>query len=116
MVHYGPISRVGHVFEEFVGSKLHRKRYWARSLRGWRFFDAAEPNAAHRALAQLGFRVVTQNVDGLHQRGGSTEVTELHGRNDEVQCLSCGALRRRASYQEELEQVRTGLARPGLAR
>ena len=61
--------------QEFVSSAVNRKRYWARSLRGWRFFDQAQPNVAHRALGKLeqqGYvrTVVTQNVDGLHQRLG----------------------------------------------
>ena len=64
---------------------------------------------AHRALGALelgGYvkSVITQNVDGLHQKAGS-EVIELHGRNDEIRCLSCLRSRARASYQEELEVV-----------
>ncbi|HWS75721.1 MAG TPA: Sir2 family NAD-dependent protein deacetylase, partial [Quisquiliibacterium sp.] len=57
---------------------------------------AAEPNPAHRAIAALGRRkpgllVVTQNVDGLHQRAGSTDVVELHGSILRVKCLAgCG--------------------------
>src|SRR5512146_169155 len=38
---------------DFLMSEAVRKRYWARSLLGWRHFSAAEPNAAHRALARL---------------------------------------------------------------
>ncbi len=65
---------------------------------------------AHRALASLqatGYvkGVITQNVDGLHQKGGSRNVIELHGRNDEVSCLSCSRSRPRSNYQEELEIV-----------
>lgn len=96
--------------QEFVSSPVNRKRYWARSLRGWRFFDGASPNVAHRALGALELSghvngVITQNVDGLHQKGGSKNVIELHGRNDEVRCLSCLRSRPRSSYQEELEVV-----------
>ena len=48
---------------------------WRRGL-----VRAAEPNAAHRAIAAIpGAVVVTQNVDGLHARAGSTDVVELHG-------------------------------------
>ena len=96
--------------QEFISSAVNRKRYWARSLRGWRFFDGASPNMAHRALGSLeatGYvrGVITQNVDGLHQKGGSRNVIELHGRNDEVSCLSCSRSRSRSNYQEELELV-----------
>jgi NAD-dependent deacetylase len=57
---------------------------------------AAEPNAAHRALARLQQagaieRVVTQNVDGLHQAAGSEGVLELHGSLRVARCRSCGA-------------------------
>lgn len=55
----------------------------------------AEPNDGHRALAELERRgwiraVVTQNVDGLHQRAGSREVVEVHGSLREAECLACG--------------------------
>lgn len=69
---------------EFVGSSAARQRYWARSFIGWQRFSAAAPNAGHRALAHLGTGgligpLVTQNVDGLHQRAGSVDVLALHG-------------------------------------
>jgi NAD-dependent deacetylase len=55
----------------------------------------AEPNPAHIALAELEkmgllSSVITQNVDGLHQRGGSKEVIEFHGSNQWLICLQCG--------------------------
>jgi NAD-dependent deacetylase len=55
----------------------------------------AEPNPAHFALAQMEKRgvlraVVTQNIDGLHQRAGSAQVLELHGSNETASCLDCG--------------------------
>ncbi|MFI4921445.1 MAG: Sir2 family NAD-dependent protein deacetylase, partial [Gammaproteobacteria bacterium] len=93
---------------DFLMSETVRKRYWARSLLGWRHFSRAEPNAAHHALARLeaaGFiaHLITQNVDGLHQKAGSREVTDLHGRLDEVLCLDCGARVSRAAFQQGLE-------------
>jgi NAD-dependent SIR2 family protein deacetylase len=67
----------------------------------------ARPNAAHRALAQLEQhgrvrKLVTQNVDGLHQRAGSLDVIDLHGRIDAVRCLSCGARSTREDVQRQL--------------
>jgi len=55
----------------------------------------AEPNDGHRALAELEEQgwigaVVTQNVDGLHQRAGSREVVEVHGSLREAECVHCG--------------------------
>src|SRR6187549_1248829 len=59
--------------QDFVRSEAARRRYWARSMAGWPLMRRAEPNAAHRALASLQHAgwvasLVTQNVDGLHQR------------------------------------------------
>ena len=81
----------------------------------WRWYDwrrgliaKAAPNAAHRALASLeskipDFWLITQNVDGLHQRSGSRRVLALHGNIFRAVCLGCG------EYSEEekspLEEV-----------
>jgi NAD-dependent deacetylase len=54
-----------------------------------------QPNAAHFALAELekhwegGFLLVTQNVDNLHRRAGSQNLLHMHGRLDQIRCLSC---------------------------
>ena len=58
---------------------------------------AAQPNAAHHALAELerrapAFALVTQNVDGLHQRAGSRNVIELHGNITRVRCSREGTI------------------------
>ena len=58
-------------------------------------YPDAEPNAAHRALAELEragklTAVVTQNIDGLHQRAGSRTVYELHGTVERNYCIRCG--------------------------
>ncbi|MBI0329190.1 NAD-dependent protein deacetylase [Burkholderia plantarii] len=95
-------------YQEFVGSDHARRRYWARSMLGWPVVGRARPNAAHRALARIGAagrvsRLVTQNVDGLHQRAGSADVIELHGGIDGVTCLACGAHHSRAEIQLTLE-------------
>lgn len=52
----------------------------------------AEPNEAHLALARHGVRVITQNIDGLHQKAGSTRVIEMHGNLRRVFCPACGRL------------------------
>ena len=67
----------------------------------------AEPNPAHIALAeleQMGLlnSVITQNVDGLHQRGGSKEVIEFHGSNQWLICLQCGYRQEAASFSFEV--------------
>jgi NAD-dependent SIR2 family protein deacetylase len=92
---------------EFVRSPEARQRYWARSFVGWSRFGAAAPNDGHRAVATLQHvavlgEVITQNVDGLHQRAGSSRVTELHGSLAEVLCLTCGARRDRSELQAQM--------------
>jgi NAD-dependent SIR2 family protein deacetylase len=97
------------LLRDFLSDGHTRRRYWARSLVGWRRLGAARPNDAHRCLArleQLGRleRLVTQNVDGLHQAAGSRNVIDLHGRIDAVHCLRCGERMPRATLQAELER------------
>jgi NAD-dependent SIR2 family protein deacetylase len=90
--------------QHFVGSESARRRYWGRSFAGWPMLRDAAPNPAHRALAALEragivLHTVTQNVDRLHQRAGSTQVIDLHGRIDSVVCLSCDQRLERARMQ-----------------
>jgi NAD-dependent deacetylase len=68
--------------------ELVREWYeWRRGL-----IRAAQPNAAHRAIARLtAALVVTQNVDGLHERAGSRDIIELHGNIFRDKCPRCGA-------------------------
>jgi len=72
----------------------------------------AEPNEAHRALASLEEKgrlhaLITQNIDGLHQRAGSSPkvLVEIHGTLHEVTCMSCGE---RAPMERALARVRAG--------
>jgi len=94
-------------YQEFIGSHAARQRYWARALIGWQQFRDVAPNRAHYALTQLQHtgvvhEIITQNVDGLHQRAGSTAVIDLHGRIDLVECLQCKRTSSRAAMQLEL--------------
>ena len=96
-------------FQLFVAEQLARKRYWARSMIGWRTMAQAQPTTAHRALARLEEAgrirlLVTQNVDGLHNVAGSRQVVDLHGRVDTVRCLTCGLRSPRVALQEELSR------------
>jgi NAD-dependent deacetylase len=70
-------------------------RVWEFYARRLDALGRAEPNDGHRALAELEEQsriraVVTQNVDGLHQRAGSREVVEVHGSLREAECVHCG--------------------------
>jgi len=93
--------------QAFLADPTTRRGYWARSFLGWRYFGAARPNDAHRALARLQQagrveRLVTQNVDRLHQAAGSPAVIDLHGRLDQVCCIGCGRRSAREDLQREL--------------
>ena len=100
------------MFQAFRAQASTYRRYWARAYAGWPRFTAAEPGAAHHAFAaweRAGTlaRLVTQNVDGLHQRAGSRAVIDLHGRLDVVVCLDCGDRTSRAAVQAAMAAANT---------
>jgi NAD-dependent deacetylase len=83
-------------FDEFMRDAAARHEYWRQKSEGHADFANALPNAGHLVAArweQAGFvrGVVTQNIDGLHQRAGSQQVLELHGTAREIACMDCGA-------------------------
>jgi NAD-dependent deacetylase len=70
-------------------------KVWDFYARRFEVLTRAEPNAGHLALAELERRglvtaVVTQNIDGLHERAGSRVVVEVHGSIRTASCLDCG--------------------------
>ena len=84
----------------------HPQRVWQWYASRHRAVDAAEPNPAHHALVRLSahfpsFLLVTQNVDGLHQRAGSRDVVELHGTLRAARCHVC---ERRMEMREALKR------------
>jgi NAD-dependent deacetylase len=94
-----------------------RRRSWQNRLAhpAW----TAEPNPAHKALARLAggsidTQVITQNIDGLHQRAGTPadRVTELHGTMLDVVCTECGD---RTAMADALDRVRAGETDPPCA-
>jgi NAD-dependent protein deacetylase/lipoamidase len=91
-----------------------RRRSWQARLvhPAW----TAEPNAAHQALARLAgspidTQVITQNIDGLHQRAGTPpdQVIELHGTMLDVVCTQCSE---RTAMADALDRVRAGESDP----
>lgn len=98
---------------QFTSDPLFRQRYWARNHVGWRHMDDTQPNAGHRALAELEragvvIGVITQNVDLLHTKAGSANVVNLHGTYAQVACLNCGDTMSRAALAEQLEALNPG--------
>ncbi len=83
-------------YDEFMASEEHRARYWQQKMEDAAAWGAARPNEVHRAIVRLERSgkiemVVTQNVDGLHARAGTSrnKLVEIHGTNLEVECQSC---------------------------
>ncbi|MEN3028818.1 MAG: NAD-dependent deacylase [Aquificaceae bacterium] len=111
--------------EELATPKAFRKNpvtvwewyLWRRSI-----IAKAEPNRGHMGLVELenllgdNFLLITQNVDGLHQKAGSKRMVELHGNIWRVRCLSCGALYEDRRVQSEELPLRCkecgGIVRP----
>ncbi|WP_128801525.1 MULTISPECIES: Sir2 family NAD-dependent protein deacetylase [unclassified Streptomyces] len=101
-------------YEYYMSDPDIRRRSWL--MRRENRTLQAEPNAAHRAVAELErsgvpVRVITQNVDGLHQLAGlpARKVLELHGSARSVVCTGCRA---RGSMEEALARVDAGEADP----
>ena len=96
----GRVAKHPMTFDVFMGSHEARVRYWARSFVGWSRIADAKPNLGHKSLSaaqangRLG-KIITQNVDGLHQSAGALDVIDLHGRLDRVVCTGCKKLMNR---------------------
>jgi NAD-dependent deacetylase len=93
-------------YQKFISSEESREKYWQMSREFFEPLKNAQPNAAHRAVVELEKMgkldcVITQNVDNLHQRAGSSpeKVIELHGTAVSVSCLSC----RKKYSREEIQ-------------
>ena len=85
-------------YDEFLASEAARVEYWDYKLETWEIYQQAQPNAVHHAVVALEradklLAVVTQNVDGLHRRAGTTaqRLVELHGTDLVVECQTCHA-------------------------
>jgi NAD-dependent SIR2 family protein deacetylase len=105
----GSPARTPMTYQEFVSGEAARQRYWARSHVGWSRMGTAEPNAGHRALAAIDpDLLITQNVDGLHERAGSRRLVALHGRVAEVVCLGCRRVTARTALQQRLAALNPG--------
>ncbi len=94
----------GGLWRQFRAEELATPEAFARDPRVvWEWYDwrrgliaQAQPNAGHRALAELErrtvrFTLITQNVDGLHDRAGSRNLLKVHGDIWQVRCVVCGS-------------------------
>ncbi len=83
-------------FRDFIASEDVRRESWRRKFSGVLSMAEAEPNAGHQAISKLVsmnklLAIITQNVDGLHQKSGVPEdlLIELHGNANYASCLDC---------------------------
>jgi NAD-dependent SIR2 family protein deacetylase len=111
----GPHSppRTPMTYQEFIRTPEARQRYWARAHVGWSRMRQAEPNLTHRTLVAMQDAgrltgLITQNVDGLHERAGHRDVIDLHGRIDRVVCLACGQATSRGELHARLADLNPG--------
>jgi NAD-dependent deacetylase len=96
--------------DAFLGSEAARIQYWRYKGETWRLIRSARPNPGHEALTRLARRdrldlLVTQNVDGLHERSGfpPERLIAIHGSDAQVQCLRCGRREPREIAQDQWE-------------
>lgn len=126
-----PVFRgAGGLWRQYRAEQLATPEAFARDAHlVWEWYDwrrsvvaGAEPNPGHRALVELerripDFTLITQNVDGLHDRAGSRRILKLHGDIWVVRCVQCGSEKtdRRVPLPELPPRCDCGgLLRPGV--
>lgn len=94
---------------DYLENRDTRLAAWERRLTDYPRLAAREPNAGHAALVTLERRgillsVITQNIDGLHQKAGNSpeRVIELHGNAHQLRCASCGRFWAASDIQQRL--------------
>ncbi|WP_460784835.1 Sir2 family NAD-dependent protein deacetylase [Microbacterium tumbae] len=103
--------------QRYLSDEAARRRYWIGGHLGWQAFAHARPNAGHVALAEMERAgavtgVITQNVDGLHLRAGSSHVIEVHGTMRRVTCLQCGQVFDRRDIASQIEDLNPWITVP----
>lgn len=103
--------------DRYLADEAARRRYWVGGHLGWRALSGAQPNGGHTAVADMESSgivsgVITQNVDGLHLRAGSSHVVEVHGTMRRVLCLQCGQVFDRRDIAVQLEELNPWIVHP----
>jgi NAD-dependent deacetylase len=103
-------------YQDFMSSEDARVEYWDQKAGDWDSYRDAQPNAVHRAVAALEKAgklacCVTQNIDGLHEKAGTSRdlLVELHGTNGHIECQTC---HRRSPPQPHFDAFRKTRAAP----
>jgi NAD-dependent deacetylase len=99
-------------FNDFMASREAQIEYWDQKLECWPEIRDAQPNANHLAIARLEQAgrvslVVTQNIDGLHTKAGTSpeRLVELHGTNLAVECMGCHAMSDPQPHFDEFQRT-----------
>jgi NAD-dependent deacetylase len=100
-------------YHDFMRSEAARIEHWDYKFEGWEGFRDARANATHDAIVKLERAgkveaVVTQNIDGLHERAGTTRerLVELHGTNSFIECQTCGKRTDPAAHFQYFRETR----------
>ncbi|MCX8117203.1 MAG: Sir2 family NAD-dependent protein deacetylase [Desulfobacterota bacterium] len=103
-------------YQNFISSEASREKYWQMATEMYEPMKRAQPNQAHLAIAELERLgkldcIITQNIDGLHQKAGNSpeKIIELHGTALHVTCLTC---KKRYDRDEIQERIRRGIKVP----
>ena len=103
-------------FHQFLASEAARKECWRMEQEFYELVLRSEPNDIHYALAELEragklLSIITQNVDGLHQKSGNSpeKVIEIHGSIFTVSCLQCF---KKYSREEIYQRIKSGIEVP----
>ncbi|XP_074109439.1 NAD-dependent protein deacylase Sirt4 [Cotesia typhae] len=107
---YATSNRRPVLYQDFRKHDHIRKRYWARNYIAWPRFSEFQPNFSHKILKHLEDLnivscIITQNVDRLHSKAGSSHVIELHGTGYIVMCLNCDSKISREDFQHILDKL-----------
>lgn len=100
-------------YQDFMRRNEARAEYWDQKLETWPGIRDALPNSAHLAIVELEeadkvLLVVTQNIDGLHEKAGTSRsrLVEVHGTNLKVECMSCHEMSEPDAHFEAFERTR----------
>ena len=100
-------------YDQFMSSHEARVEYWEFKADGWAAFRDARPNAVHQAIVTLEQAgklemVVTQNIDGLHAKAGTSpdKLVEIHGTDRAIACQSCGDRSEPGEHYRVFEETR----------
>lgn len=115
----GMLSKNPLMADKFVEDHLYRKKFWLTAVRDWSGWLNAEPNDGHVAIAEMEHLtdnvvgVITQNVDGLHERAGTFNLAEVHGNMFTSSCILCERWYDQFDIVAKIRELNPGLDQKG---